>query len=119
VLKNLDAPYLPGRPASGGAALKHKFYATLSAVVANINGQRSVELRLLNCKGWIPVGNVTIPPNHPVPAVGAVVEVRYLYAYRESNSLYQPIYLGQRKDVEQHECIMAQLKYRSTDPEAE
>src|SRR5206468_9669162 len=87
VFKRLDAPYVPGRPASGGPALKHKFYATLSAVVANINAQRSVELRLLNCKGWIVVGNVTIPPNHLVPPVGAVVEVRYLYAYRESNSL--------------------------------
>ena len=33
VLKRLDAPYAPGRPTSGGPALKHKFYATLSAVV--------------------------------------------------------------------------------------
>jgi bifunctional non-homologous end joining protein LigD len=119
VLKKLDAPYVPGRPASGGPALKHKFYATLSAVVANINAQRSVELRLLNCKGWIVVGNVTIPPNHPVPPVGAVVEVRYLYAYRESNSLYQPIYLGVRKDIEQHECMMAQLKFKPDEREEE
>jgi len=34
VFKRLDAPYAPGRPASGGSALKHKFYATLSPVVA-------------------------------------------------------------------------------------
>jgi bifunctional non-homologous end joining protein LigD len=48
VFKRLDAPYTVGRPASGGPALKHKFVATLSAVVAKVNPQRSVELRLLN-----------------------------------------------------------------------
>jgi ATP-dependent DNA ligase len=70
VFKRLDAPYTPGRPNSGGNHLKHKFYATCSAVVAKINDKRSVELRLLNGKGWIPCGNVTIPPNFNVPAVG-------------------------------------------------
>ena len=54
VFKRLDAPYTPGRPNSGGNQLKHKFYATCSAVVAKINDKRSVELRLLNGKGWIP-----------------------------------------------------------------
>ncbi len=119
VLKLLNAPYAAGRPASGGPALKHKFYATLSAVVSRLNPQRSVELRLLNCQGWIVVGNVAVPPNQPVPAVGAVVEVRYLYAFRESNSLYQPTYLGVRKDIEAHECIMAQLKFRPAETEEE
>jgi bifunctional non-homologous end joining protein LigD len=119
VLKRLNAPYVPGRPASGGPALKHKFYTTLSAVVAKVNQQRSVELRLLNCQGWVLVGNVTVPPNHPVPPVGAVVDIRYLYAFRESNSLYQPIYLGRRTDIEQHECITAQLKFKPADPEEE
>jgi bifunctional non-homologous end joining protein LigD len=119
VLKRLDAPYTPGRPASGGPALKHKFYATLSAVVSKLNPQRSVELRLLNCTGWILIGNVTIPPNHPVPPVGSVVEVRYLYAFKESNALYQPVYLGQRKDIEQHECISAQLKFKPSETEEE
>jgi bifunctional non-homologous end joining protein LigD len=111
VLKRLDAFYTPGRPASGGAALKHKFYATVSAVVSKVNPQRSVELRLLNRKGWIPVGNVTIPVNQPVPEVGWVVEIRYLYAFKESNALYQPVFLGRRKDIEQHECILSQLKF--------
>jgi bifunctional non-homologous end joining protein LigD len=114
VFKRLDAPYTAGRPNSGGNQLKHKFYATLSAVVAKINDKRSVELRLLNGQGWISVGNVTIPPNFSVPAVGAVVDCRFLYAFRESNALYQPVYLGPRKDVEQHECVMSQLKYKGT-----
>ena len=112
VFKRLDAPYTPGRPNSGGNQLKHKFYATCSAVVAQINGKRSVELRLLNGQGWIPVGNVTIPPNFKVPAVGEVIEARYLYAFVESNALYQPVYLGPRSDIEQHECVLSQLKYK-------
>ena len=113
VFKRLDAPYTPGRPNSGGTQLKHKFYATCSAVVSKINDKRSVELRLLNGQGWIPVGNVTIPPNFNVPAVGEVVEIRFLYAFRESNALYQPVYLGPRQDIERHECVLSQLKYKS------
>jgi len=113
VFKRLDAPYTAGRPNSGGAQLKHKFYTTVSAVVSKLNAQRSVELRLLNCKGWLPVGNVTIPPNHNVPNVGAIVEVRYLYAFPESNALYQPTFLGKRTDIGQHECVLSQLKYKA------
>jgi bifunctional non-homologous end joining protein LigD len=120
VFKRWDAPYTPGRPSSGGAQLKHKFYATLSAVVSKTNGdKRSVELRLLNCKGWLPCGNVTIPANFQVPAVGQVVEIRYLYAFKESNALYQPVYLGPRQDVEQHECVLSQLKYKAGGEEDE
>jgi bifunctional non-homologous end joining protein LigD len=82
-----------------------------------LNDKRSVELRLLNGQGWVQVGNVTIPANHAIPAVGEVVEVRFLYAFKESNALYQPVYLGPRKDIEQHECVLSQLKYKSTGEE--
>ena len=51
----IGCPVHPGRPNSGGTQLKHKFYATCSAVVSKINDKRSVELRLLNGKRWIPV----------------------------------------------------------------
>jgi bifunctional non-homologous end joining protein LigD len=113
VFKKIDAPYTPGRPNSGGTQLKHKFYATCSAIVSKINDKRSVELRLLNGQGWIPVGNVTIPANCNVPAVGEVVDIRYLHAFRESNALYQPVYLGPRQDIEQLECVLSQLKYKA------
>jgi bifunctional non-homologous end joining protein LigD len=112
VFKRLDAPYTPGRPNSGGTQLKHKFYGTCSAVVSKINDKRSVELRLLNGDGWIPVGNVTIPVNFQMPEVGQVVDIRFLYAFRESNALYQPVYLGPRQDIEPHECVLSQLKYK-------
>ena len=111
VFKLLNAPYTAGRPNSGGSQLKHKFVATLSAVVAKVNAQRSVGLRLLDQGGWQPDGNVTIPANHKVPQVGAVVEIRYLYAYLDG-SLYQPVYLGVRSDVEPHECGVSQLKFK-------
>lgn len=117
VFKKLDAPYTPGRPASGGTQLKHKFCATLSAVVAKINPKRSVEVRLLNGQGWVSAGNVTIPANHTVPLVGAVVEIKYLYAMPGSGALYQPVYLGVRTDVEKHECVVSQLKFKGEDEE--
>jgi bifunctional non-homologous end joining protein LigD len=117
VFKRLDAPYTPGRPNTGGTQLKYKFVAMLSAVVAKINQQRSVEVRLLNGDGWVSCGNVTIPPNHPVPRVGTVVEVRYLYAIPGSGCLYQPVYLGVRQDVEKHECVVSQLKFKGEEDE--
>lgn len=113
VFKRLDAPYTPGKPNSGGPQLKFKFCATLSAVVARVNRQRSVELQLLGNDGWQTCGNVTIPANHAIPKAGAVVEVRYLYAHRESNALYQPVYLGPRDDVDPAECLASQLKYKA------
>jgi bifunctional non-homologous end joining protein LigD len=115
VFKRLDAPYTSDRPNSGGPQLKHKFCATVSCVVAKLNVQRSVEIRLLDKDGWQNCGNVTIPANHAVPKVGQVVEVRYLYAHRESHALYQPVYLGPRSDVEPEECVLIQLKYKPDD----
>jgi len=62
-----------------------------------------------------PMGNVTIPPNHEVPDPGQVVEVRYLYVNGENGSLYQPTYLGVRKDVEPQECTLEfqNIKYKA------
>lgn len=112
VLKFLLAPYTPGRPNSGGAALKFKFTATLSAVVSRINPKRSVELRLLGTDGWQVAGNVTIPVNQDIPRSGDVVEIRYLYAFPESGVLFQPVYLGLRSDIEPPECVASQLKFK-------
>lgn len=114
VFKFKDAPYTPGRPASGGSQLKYKFYETASFIVHSINGKRSVAIGLYGENGeFVEAGNVTIPPNHEVPNTGDVVEVRYLYAYKESGSVYQPVYLGKREDVDKEECVVAQLKYKA------
>jgi len=117
VFKLQSAPYTSGRPNSGGSQLKHKFVATLSAVVSKVNLRRSVEIRLLDDEGWQIAGNVTIPANHGIPKVGDVVEVQYLYAHRESGVLYQPVYKGKRDDVGQEECLRSQLKYKPEEEE--
>ena len=112
VFKNILAPYTPGRPSSGGPQLKFKFCQACSAIVAAVNAKRSVALLLLSDAGEsVGVGNVTIPPNRPVPPAGAIVEIRYLYAY-PGGSLYQPVYLGPRDDVGRHECAVKQLKFK-------
>jgi len=115
VFKHLYAPYTPDRPNRGGSQLKHKFYATVSCVVAKINPQRSVEVRLFGDDGWMPCGNVTIPANHKIPEVCQVIEVRYLFAHPGTNALYQPVYEGPRSDVNPEECLLTQLKYKPED----
>ncbi|MFN7139272.1 MAG: RNA ligase family protein, partial [Limisphaerales bacterium] len=118
VFKRLDAPYMSGRPNSGGTQLKHKFYATLSACVLKVNEQRSVEIGLLNNKArWQTAGNVTIPPNATVPRQGEIIEVRYLYAFKESGCLFQPTYLGPRTDLTLLACVAEQMKFKAGEDE--
>jgi bifunctional non-homologous end joining protein LigD len=117
VFKHHNAPYTPGRPNSGGDQLKLKFCATASCIVAGNNGsKRSVVLELFDRDDRVGVGNVTIPANHKVPSSGDVVEVRYLFAYL-GGSLYQPVYLGKRDDVEPAACTIRQLKLKPVDSE--
>ena len=112
VFKNVHAPYMPGRPSSGGPQLKLKFYKSCSAIVTTVNAKRSVGVSLLSDAGAVvSVGNVTIPPNKPVPSVGTIAEVRYLYAIPHG-CLFQPIYLGPRDDLLRRECRISQLVYK-------
>ena len=104
VFKQIDAPYVAGRPASGGSQLKHKFCETASFVVGKINAKRSVSLLLFTGDRIGAAGNVTIPPNQPIPKTGQIIECRFLYAFRESGSIYQPVYLGVREDIRAEEC---------------
>jgi bifunctional non-homologous end joining protein LigD len=113
VFKRLDTPYVPGKPNRGGPQLKFKFVATVSAIVVKINTQRSVEVSLFQGRSLVSCGNVTIPANHQVPPVGAIVDIRYLHAFKESGVLYQPVYLGPRDDVEVGECVVSQLKFKA------
>eukprot|EP00903_Cladosiphon_okamuranus_P004174 g4172.t1 len=119
VFKEIDAPFSPGRPNSGGSQLKFKFIESASFIVTGHNAKRSVTLGLLaeDGGGIVPAGKVTIPPNHRIPATGQVCETRYLYAFPESGSIYQPVYLGERDDIPAEDCTAAQLKYRVTPEE--
>ncbi|MGC3990616.1 MAG: WGR domain-containing protein [Chthoniobacteraceae bacterium] len=113
VFKNIHSPYVSGRPASGGNHLKCKFTTTASFIVSSWNRKRSVELKLWRDKEYLVVGNVTIPPNHSIPPMGAVVEVQYLYAFTVSHNIFQPVYLGLRDDIEPEQCTVDQLKYKA------
>ena len=110
VFKDLHAPWTAGRPSSGGSQLKCKFWASCSCVVTGVNAQRSVEVSL----SGRPVGNVTIPPNFNLPSIGQVVEIRYLYVAGENGSLYQPVYLGERDEIDADDCTLERqhLKYK-------
>jgi bifunctional non-homologous end joining protein LigD len=120
VLKDLNAAHSPGRPHSGGSQLKHKFYHTASFLVLKHNRKRSVTLGLHASrptgKATKPkaTGNVTIPPNQAIPAVGSIVEIRYLYAFPESGAIYQPTYLAPRSDIPPSDCTTSQLHYKPT-----
>ncbi|MCY2928817.1 MAG: WGR domain-containing protein [Planctomycetota bacterium] len=121
VFKRHAAPYTPGRPSTGGDQLKWKFTATASCIVAKANGtKRSVALALLEGGKRVAVGNVTVPANQQIPKAGSTIEVRYLYAY-PGGSLFQPVYLGVRDDVDPAACTIGQLKWkaRGEDEESE
>jgi bifunctional non-homologous end joining protein LigD len=111
VFKKITEPYTPGRPASGGAALKYKFVETASFMVGRVNSKRSVALQLLTDGEWADVGNVTIPLNERIPEAGDVVECRYLYAF-PGGAVYQPVYRGIRDDISREECMLQQLKLK-------
>ena len=74
--------------------------------------RRSVALCVYDGDRGIEIGNVTIPANHNIPQPGSLVEIRYLYAYPNGGSLYQPVYLGMRSDVIRADATYAQLKFR-------
>lgn len=114
VFKDIHSAYVGGRPASGGSQLKHKFVETASFIVGAVHPKkRSVAVELLNGTGKpVPAGNVTIPPNRDIPEPGAIIEARYLYAFGESGSTYQPVYLGLRDDIDRSECTTSQLKFK-------
>jgi bifunctional non-homologous end joining protein LigD len=37
----------------------------------------------------------------------------YLYVQGKDGHLYQPVYLGVRDDIDEGECVISQLKYKS------
>ena len=123
VFKSKNAFYKAGRPASGGGYLKYKFYKSCSAVVKGINDKRSVTLGLIEDlpehgsefvigRKLISVGNCTIPVNYDFPQLGDIVEIKYLYARKPSNALYQPSYLGKRTDIQLKDVLLSQLIYK-------
>ncbi len=105
VFKRTMAPYQAGR---SDDALKFKLTESATCFVLHQNIQRSVVLGLLNAQGRvIEQGNVTIPANHPVPMLGALVEVQYLYY--TGKAFEQPVYLGLRADLRREDARIDQI----------
>ncbi|MBN8924170.1 MAG: WGR domain-containing protein [Rhodanobacter sp.] len=113
VFKSGSAPYTAGRSAANGDCLKVKFVESATVrIKAQHPTKRSVSIEMLDGDTWVDVGNVAIPANRPIPAVGALCETHYLYAYR-GGSLYQPVYKGERDDVSDADCGIGQLKFKA------
>lgn len=113
VFKLLAASHSAGRPNSGGSQLKKKFIESASVIVLDINDKRSIKMGVFAApddKTPTFVGNCTIPVNCDIPNKGDIVEVEYLYAY-PGGSLFQPVYLGIRDDIDADRCMAEQLKY--------
>lgn len=106
VFHEADAPFESGRSLT---ARKFKFVESASCVVIRKNVQRSVVIGLYDDKGsLVELGNVTVPENHAVPEIGKVCEVRYLYRF-EGGCFEQPVYLGERSDIDASEAILSQV----------
>lgn len=117
VLRRASSVYTPGRPSSGGDALKVKFWEDATCrVTSGRDGLRSVGLELMDEQGeWTAVGNVTIPVSSEIPAPGSLIDVKYLYAF-EGGSLFEPSFRGLRTDLDESACVMAQLKLKGQGP---
>ncbi|ORE47636.1 hypothetical protein BKN49_05410 [Pseudomonas aeruginosa] len=120
VFKRVDAPYVPGKPNSGGTQLKFPFRKNATGIVISHHATKaSVGIGMLDEQGnVIPVGNCTIPPNKSTPPVGGLVDIQYLYAY-QGGSLFQPVYLRERDDVSREECTLSRLHFKAESPFAD
>lgn len=115
VFVRMDAPYTEGKPNSGGSRRKYPFRKSATCRVTSPNvGKRSVGLELLDGRtaNWVFVGNVTIPPNFPVPADRAIVEINYAWA-NVGGAMQQPVFCGIRKDQDASDCVLSQLQYKA------
>jgi bifunctional non-homologous end joining protein LigD len=98
VFKLVAAPYQEGK---SKYALKWKFKAQATVVVVSTHKiKRSVQVAVNVDDDIRMVGNVTIPVNKDIPAVGQLVEVEYLN-FNEGGSLFQPVYKAPRPDKDE------------------
>lgn len=121
VFKRRDAPYVPGRPASGGAQRKHKFVKTADVVIVE-NAGNAYAMVVFDADGAErPIGKVFAgTTNASRAALDArlgkgdrpVAEVEYLYATAD-DQLFQPVFVRLRDDKDPDECTLDQLVHTS------
>ncbi len=115
VLKDITAPYTEGRPNSGGPQLKLKNWKLTTVVVVRQNdSKRSVVVAVVDAQGeLVEVGSVTIPQNAAIPEAGALIEVRYLYAFANGGSLFEPTFRRLRADQDRSQAGIERLHYKA------
>lgn len=117
VFKKKDAPYVSGRPHSGGNQLKLKFTKTADVFLTSFDGkayQMAVKDDLGNTRevGRVYTGT-TAGERKRLDLLlqrkeRPVIEVRYLYA-TDGDILFQPVYVRLRSDKIAQECSLSQL----------
>jgi hypothetical protein len=112
VFKRLAALFSPGK---GVDQFKFKFYAEASViVVAGRPGKASIGMELIDENGQREFVGFCSCALYPLPPIGSVAEIKYLYAYK-GGSLYQSAFKEIRDDIDVEECTTAQLKYKYED----
>jgi|SRR5579875_195183 len=115
VLKHLEGTYAAGRDTTTLTATKYKWYSTATIRIAGKTpGKHSAQMEMFRNGEPVPVGSVTIAPSMEIPPVGSYAEVRYLYVLAAGGALYQPTFLRLRDDVNDDDCDVSQLKYKTT-----
>jgi bifunctional non-homologous end joining protein LigD len=111
VFKDLRAPYEDGISKN---VIKDKFTASATLVVLEHNTTvRSIVTGATDANGtMVRMKSVTVAPSAPMPAVGAIIEVKYLYAAPGTHALQQPSYKGLRPEQDLSDCVLSQLKYK-------
>lgn len=116
VFKHKNAPYVPGRPSSGGSQLKHKFIKSADVVIVE-NAGNAYRMVVHDGKKQLDVGKVfagtTNESRKELDARLArgetpVAEVKYLYA-TDDEQLFQPVFVRLRDDKDAKLCVRSQL----------
>lgn len=114
VFKHVAAPYTPGRRASGLEQLKLKNWKDATVIVLGAKeDRRSVRIGVLDDQDeLIEVGSTTVPPNRNIPEQGALLDVRYLYAF-PGGDLFQPVFKQIRTDLVREDARASRLQYKA------
>jgi bifunctional non-homologous end joining protein LigD len=116
VFKRRDAPYTPGRPASGGTQLKYKFVKTCDVVLTG-NAGNAYQMAVWDASRLREIGKVFAGTTNAtrkqidellVNGEQPVAVVEYLYA-TDDDILFQPVFVQLRDDKEGEECTLGQL----------
>jgi bifunctional non-homologous end joining protein LigD len=116
IFKRVDAPYVAGRPSSGGTQLKHKFTKTADVVITenagNAYAMMVYEDGTERAIGKVFAGTTNASRKELDARLGKgerpVAEVEYLYA-TDDDQLFQPVFRGLRDDKDAEECTLDQL----------